>query len=114
MEPFYTLAIKPLLHTATGGHYMDSISAIANELLDNYQSILHERLVSRRASEDYLYWVRRFLIERPSVDTLPTPREVDMFLSQLRQEANSASSLRRAEVALDLFHQELLNTGEVA
>ena len=93
---------------------MDSISAITTDLLDRYQVLLHERLVSRRASEDYTYWVRRFLAERAALDNHPTAQEVTSFYKQLKAETTSASSLRRAEVALDLFSQELLGQEQVA
>jgi len=93
---------------------MDSISAITTDLLDRYQSLLHERLVSRRASEDYLYWVRRFLSERTSLDTLPEVSEVERFITALGKENNTSSTARRAEVALDLFARELLAQDQVA
>lgn len=93
---------------------MDSISAITSELLERYQTLLHERLVSRRAAEDYVYWVRRFLSERSSLDTLPTEAEVDRFVAQLRKESNTGSTTRRAEVALELFTNELLVQAQVA
>lgn len=93
---------------------MDSISAIATDLLDRYTVLLHERLVSRRASEDYTYWVRRFLSERASLDVPPTTSEIKGFIRQIQSETNSASATRRAEVALELLVDELLEQDQVA
>ena len=86
----------------------------ATLLLERYQQLLHERLVSRRASEDYLYWVRRFLNERELLDQDPTEREARDFLKLLREERLSSSAERRAEVALELLVNELLNESEAA
>lgn len=83
------------------------------ELLNRYQAVLHERLVSRRASEDYLYWTRRFLVERDH-DALPTENESRSFLRELQKEQLSSSALRRAEVAIDLFLSEFTAQAEVA
>lgn len=93
---------------------MDSVSPIANELLDRYTTLLHERLVSRRASEDYTYWVRRFLAERDEINELPTSSEVNRFIQKVHAETNSASASRRAEVALELFLNELVEQDQVA
>ena len=83
------------------------------DLLDQYQTVLHERLVSRRASEDYIYWTRRFLMERGS-DEQPTENEGRLFLKALQKEQISSSAMRRAEVAIDLFLMEFSGQTEVA
>lgn len=79
------------------------------QLIEQYQQLLHERLVSRRASEDYLYWVRRFLNEQALDDTQPTERDINVFLKTLQGERLSSSAERRAEVALDLLKCELID-----
>ena len=83
--------------------------ATAN-LLSDYQLLLAERMVSRRASEDYCYWVRRFLAERPAPDTQLTESEIRTFLSNLNEQDTTASAYRRAEVALELLIEGLLES----
>ncbi|QGG80681.1 hypothetical protein GH975_08915 [Litorivicinus lipolyticus] len=83
-------------------------------ILQRYQNLLHERLVSRRASEDYLYWVRRFLNERHTPDAMPDTGEVARFLRTLKTDRLSSSAERRAEVALELLQVELMDPSEVA
>ena len=77
-------------------------------LLSDYQLLLAERMVSRRASEDYSYWVRRFLAERPAPDAQLTQSEIRAFLLNLNEQDTTASAYRRAEVALELLIEGLL------
>lgn len=91
-----------------------SATDLHSQLLDRYQQLLHERLVSRRASEDYLYWVRRFLSEIDTMDELPSEGDVRAFLRTLKTENLSSSAERRAEVALDLMVSELLDQNVAA
>ena len=79
-------------------------------LLSDYQQLLAERMVSRRASEDYSYWVRRFLAERPASDTPLAESEIRTFLANLNAQDTSASAYRRAEVALELLIEGLLES----
>lgn len=85
-----------------------------SHIIERYQQLLHERLVSRRASEDYLYWVRRFLNEREHQDAMPRAAEVARFLKALKSDQLSSSAERRAEVALELLQVELMDQSEVA
>lgn len=79
-------------------------------LLSAYQQLLAERMVSRRASEDYSYWVRRFLAERAAPDAQLSESEIRTFLSNLNEQDTSASAYRRAEVALELLIEGLLES----
>ena len=79
-------------------------------LLSDYQQLLAERMVSRRASEDYSYWVRRFLAERAAPDAQLSESEIRTFLSNLNEQDTSASAYRRAEVALELLIEGLLES----
>ena len=79
-------------------------------LLSDYQQLLTERMVSRRASEDYSYWVRRFLAERTAPDAQLSESEIRTFLSNLNEQDTSASAYRRAEVALELLIEGLLES----
>ena len=79
-------------------------------LLSDYQQLLAERMVSRRASEDYSYWVRRFLVERAAPDSKLSENEIRTFLANLNEQDTSASAYRRAEVALELFIEGLLES----
>ena len=79
-------------------------------LLSDYQQLLTERMVSRRASEDYSYWVRRFLAERAAPDAQLSESEIRTFLSNLNEQDTSASAYRRAEVALELLIEGLLES----
>lgn len=79
-------------------------------LLSDYQLLLAERMVSRRASEDYSYWVRRFLAERAAPDAQLSESEIRTFLSNLNEQDTSASAYRRAEVALELLIEGLLES----
>lgn len=80
------------------------------KLLSDYQLLLAERMVSRRASEDYTYWVRRFLAERSTPDAQLTESEIRSFLVNLNEQETSASAYRRAEVALELLIEGLLKS----
>lgn len=79
-------------------------------LLSDYQLLLAERMVSRRASEDYSYWVRRFLAERAAPDAQLSESEIRTFLSNLNEQDTTASAYRRAEVALELLIEGLLES----
>ena len=79
-------------------------------LLSDYQQLLAERMVSRRASEDYSYWVRRFLADRAAPDAQLSESEIRTFLSNLNEQDTSASAYRRAEVALELLIEGLLES----
>ena len=79
-------------------------------LLSDYQLLLAERMVSRRASEDYTYWVRRFLAERTEPDTALSETEIRAFLANLNEQETTASAYRRADVALELLIDGLLES----
>ena len=79
-------------------------------LLSDYQQLLAERMVSRRASEDYSYWLRRFMAERTTPDAALSETEIRAFLSNLNEQDTTASAYRRAEVALELLIEGLLES----